>query len=154
MAAPHGTRRLLGHAEEEARADPCLGQRGTRPGLPYRRTRRRMKAAINEASARQRSGEPSPVRDQNGNRNAPPHRADIAEVGLQIASLADRSTQDLRVTWRRLHHTGPPPGLSRDLLIRCLAHQLQERTYGGVSLALRRRLRTVAAEFEKGASCS
>jgi hypothetical protein len=113
-----------------------------------------MKAAINEASACQRSGEPSPVRDQNGNRNAPPRRADIAEVERQIASRADRSTQYLRVTWRQLHHTGPPPGLSRDLLIRCLAHQLQERTYGGVSLALRRRLRTVAAEFEKGASCS
>ena len=92
------------------------------------------------------------VRDQNGNRNAPPRRADIAEVERQIASLADRSTQDLRVTWRQLHHTGPPPGLSRDLLIRTLAYQLQERTYGGVSLALQRRLLTLSAEFEKGAS--
>jgi hypothetical protein len=45
-------------------------------------------------------------------------------------------------------------GLSRDLLIRGLVHQLQERTYDGVSLALQRRLRTLSAEFEKGASCS
>ena len=113
-----------------------------------------MKPAINEASARQRSGEPSLVRDLNGNRSARPRNADIAEVERQIASLANRSTQDLRVGWRQLHRTGPPPGLSRDLLIRGLVHQLQERIYGGVNLALRRRLRTLSAEFEKGASCS
>jgi Protein of unknown function (DUF2924) len=113
-----------------------------------------MKPPINESSARQRSGEPSPVRDRNGNRNARPRSADIAEVGRQIAELVDLSTQELRVDWRQSHRTGPPPGLSRDLLIRALAHQLQERTYGGVSLALQRRLRTLSAEFEKGASCS
>ena len=38
----------------------------------------------------------------------------------QIAGLANRSTQDLRVAWRQLHRTGPPIGLSRDLLIRAL----------------------------------
>jgi Protein of unknown function (DUF2924) len=113
-----------------------------------------MKPAINESSARQRSGEPSPVRDRNGNRNARPRSADIAEVGRQIAELVDLSTQELRVGWGQLHRTGPPPGLSRDLLIRGLVHQLQEQTYGGVSRALQRRLRTLSAEFEKGASCS
>ena len=110
-----------------------------------------MKPAIDEASARHRSGELSPVRDLTGNRNSRPYCADIAEVERQIAALVDRSTQDLRVTWRQLHRNGPPPGLSRDLLIRALAYQLQERTYGGVSLALQRRLRTLSAEFEKGA---
>ena len=109
-----------------------------------------MKPAINEASARQRCGELSPVRGLNGNRNSRPYCADIAEVEHQIAALVDRSTQDLRVTWRQLHRNGPPPGLSRDLLIRALAYQLQERTYGGVSLALQRRLRRLVREFEKG----
>ena len=51
--------------------------------------------------------------------------------------------------WRQLHRTGPPQGLSRDLLIRALAHQLQERAAGGASRALRRRLQTLAGEFEK-----
>ena len=41
-------------------------------------------------------------------------------------------------------------GLSRDLLIRALAHQLQARTQGGASPALRRRLQTLAGEFERG----
>ena len=57
---------------------------------------------------------------------------------------------DLRVAWRQLHHTGPPLGLSRDLLIRALANQLQERSYGGLSRALRRRLRSLARASENG----
>jgi hypothetical protein len=48
-----------------------------------------------------------------------------------------------------LHRTGPPQGLSRDLLIRALAHQLQERAAGGASRALQRRLQTLAGAFEK-----
>jgi Protein of unknown function (DUF2924) len=110
-----------------------------------------MKPAINNASARQRSGGPSPIADLTDNR---PSSADLAEIEREIAVLVDRPTQDLRVGWRQWHRTGPPSGLSRDLLIRGLAHQLQERTYGGVSLALQRRLRTLSAELEKGASCS
>jgi hypothetical protein len=55
------------------------------------------------------------------------------------------------VAWRQLHRTGPTLGLSRDLLIRALAEQLQERSYGAVSRALRRRLQSLAAASEKGA---
>jgi hypothetical protein len=50
-----------------------------------------------------------------------------------------------------LHHTGPPLGLSRDLIIRGLADHLQQSARGGPSRALQRRLRILAAEFEKGA---
>ena len=42
-------------------------------------------------------------------------------------------------------------GLSRDLLIRALAYDLQERTHGGASAALRRRLQSLAAASEEGA---
>ena len=79
-----------------------------------------MKPAIDDASARQRAGEPSPVRYLNGHRHDRPRRPDRTEVERQIAGLANRSTQDLRVAWRQLHRTGPPIGLSRDLLIRAL----------------------------------
>ena len=109
-----------------------------------------MKPASNDASARQRAGEPSPVHRRNGNRHDRPRRPDVTEVERQIAGLADRSTQALRVAWRQLHDTGPPLGLSRDLLIRALAHQLQEQSYGGVSRALRRRLQSLAAASENG----
>jgi hypothetical protein len=60
------------------------------------------------------------------------------------------STQDLRVAWRQLHRTGPPLGLSRDLLIRALADELQQRAHGSPSRALRRRLQSLAEASEKG----
>jgi DUF2924 family protein len=109
-----------------------------------------MKPAIYDASARQHAGEPSPVRHRNGNRHDRPRRPDLTEVERQIAGLANRSTQDLRVAWRQLHRTGPPLGLSRDLLIRALAYELQQRAHGGASRALRRRLQTLAGEFKRG----
>ena len=113
-----------------------------------------MKPATSDALARRRSGEPKRARDRNGNQHDRPRSANITGVERQIAELAHRSTQDLRIAWRQLHRTGPPPGLSRDLMIRALANDLQVRTSGDMSRALRRRLQNLAAEFEKGASCS
>ena len=113
-----------------------------------------MKPAINDASARQRVGRPPPVPSRGSDRENRPRSADIAEVERQIAELFDRPTQDLRAAWRELHRAGPPQGLSRDLLIRALAHRLQEQTDGGTSLAQRRRLQTLAREFEKGSGSS
>ena len=79
-----------------------------------------MRSPINDALARQRSGEPPSARDRNGNRKPRPRRAEIPEVERQIAELVDLSTHDLRAAWRQSHRAGPPPGLSRDLLIRTL----------------------------------
>jgi len=92
----------------------------------------------------------SPVPGRGGNRTNRPGNANVAEVDRQIAVLVDRSTHELRLAWRQLYCTGPPRGLSRDLLIRALANQLQERTHGGASRALRRRLQTLTGEFERG----
>jgi len=87
----------------------------------------------------------------NGGRKDRLRGPDLAGLDGEIAGLVDRSTQELRRAWRTLHHTGPPLGLSRDLIIRGLADKLQQRAHGGPSRALQRRLRTLAAEFEKGA---
>ena len=108
-----------------------------------------MTPPTHDAWARRRSGELSPVPGRAGNRRNRLGSADIAEVDREIAKLLDRSTSELRLTWRQLHRTGPPQGLSRDLLIRALAHQLQERAAGRVSPALRRRLQTLTGEFDK-----
>jgi hypothetical protein len=110
-----------------------------------------MKPAVNDASARQHSGEPSSGLDPNGGRKERRRNPDLAELDCEIAGLVDRSTQELRRAWRILHHTGPPLGLSRDLMIRGLADKLQERAHGGPSRALQRRLQILAGEFEKGA---
>src|SRR5215470_1803872 len=149
MAAPHGAGRFLGHLEEEARAHDCFGQRGARARLPDPRTNKPMTAPINNASARQRTGGPSPVLGRRGNGNDCAGRQHLTKVEVEIAELTERSTHDLRLAWRRLHRTDPPLGLSRDLLIRALAHQLQERTHGGTSRALRRRLQNLTARSHK-----
>jgi hypothetical protein len=65
--------------------------------------------------------------------------------------LIGQSTQELRRAWQTLHHTGPPLGLSRDLIIRGLSDKLQQRAHAGPSRALQRRVRILADEFEKGA---
>ena len=113
-----------------------------------------MKPAINNASARQRAGGPPPVPSRGGDWENRPGSPDVIEIERQIAELIDRSTRDLRAAWRELHRTGPPQGLSRDLLIRALAHRLQEQTHGRTSRAQQRRLQTLARELEKGSGSS
>jgi DUF2924 family protein len=108
-----------------------------------------MTPPTHDASARQGCGDPSPVPGSFANRSSRLYGADAAGVDRQIAELLDRSTFELRLAWRQLHRTGPPQGLSRDLVIRALAHQLQERVAGGPTRALRRRLQTLTREFEK-----
>ena len=112
-----------------------------------------MTPAVPDASARRHSGGPLPVRGRGGNRANRPGRAEVADVDQQIAELVDRSTHELRLAWRQWHRTEPPQGLSRDLLIRALVHQLQEQSYGRTGRALQRRLQTLTGEREKrGAS--
>jgi hypothetical protein len=108
-----------------------------------------MKSSRNNASARQRPGGPSPVVGRRGDRSNRP-RPDDAAVEQEIAGLVDRPTSDLRLAWLKLYRTDPPAGLSRDLIIRTLAHQVQERIHGGAGRALGRRLQSLAGGPEKG----
>jgi len=110
-----------------------------------------MMLPTHDTSARQHTGGPTPVPGRGGNRNPQVRRPELSNVEVEIASLLDRSTQELRLAWRKLHRTEPPFGISRDLLIRSLAYDLQQRADGGPNLALRRRLQTLAAASEKGA---
>ena len=109
-----------------------------------------MKSPTHDASACQHFGEPFSGLGPNDARKDRLRNQDLAEVDGEIARLVDRSTQ-VRRAWRRLYHTGPPPGLSRDLIIRGLADKLQQRAHGDPTRALQRRLRILAREFEKGA---
>ena len=87
---------------------------------------------------------------QAGDRSSEPRSFKIDDIEAEIAGLPDRSTHELRLAWWSFHRGDPPLGLSRDLMIRALANKMQERAHGGPSLALRRRLQTLAGEFEKG----
>jgi hypothetical protein len=112
-----------------------------------------MRPAIHDAPARQHSGEPLSVIGQAGARSDEPCSSKMDDTEAEIAGLPDRSTHQLRLAWRKLYRREPPLGLSRNLMIRTLANRLQERAYGGPSLAMTRRLNTLAGEFEKGSLC-
>jgi Protein of unknown function (DUF2924) len=110
-----------------------------------------MKTPLHDASARQHSGEPSSGLAANDGRKDRPRNRDLAKLDREIAGLAGQPTQELRRVWRTFYHTGPPLGLSRDLIIRNLGDKLQLRAHGGPTRALQRRLQILAAEFEKRA---
>src|ERR1700726_4514220 len=150
LAAPYCARRLLGNLKEKARAHSCLGQRRARPGVPHRRAGEPMKTPLQDASARQHSGEPSSGLAANDGRKDRPRNRDLAKLDGEIAGLAGQPTEELRRVWGTFYHTGPPLGLSRDLIIRGIPDKLQLRAHGGPSRALQRRVRILADEFEKG----
>jgi len=67
-----------------------------------------------------------------------------------LATLPDLTTPELRARWKRIFRTDPPPKLSRDLLIRALAYQLQEEAEGGLDTRTKRRLGSLARSHEAG----
>ena len=75
------------------------------------------------------------------------------DVAQALARLSELTIFELRGEWRRLHRRPPPMRLSRDLLTRGISYKLQERAYGGLSLATARKLEQVAADpLSRGAA--
>jgi hypothetical protein len=62
------------------------------------------------------------------------------DIAKALARFSEVTIFELRGEWRRLHRMPPPMRLSRDLLIRGIIYQLQERAYGGLSTATARNL--------------
>ena len=82
--------------------------------------------------------------------------ADPFALDERLAALGRLGLDQLRAEWRTLHRRAAPPArLSRDLLLRSIAHRLQEDALGGFGPAARRRLarlvRSRAGEGEPAA---
>lgn len=71
----------------------------------------------------------------------------MAGVHDELARLVAMQRHELQIEWRRQFRSAPPARLSRDLLLRAIAHKLQERTYGGLSQAAKKILRDVAGKI-------
>ena len=79
------------------------------------------------------------------------HTATTVDLAAKLAALPEMATVDLRVEWRRLHRANPPQRIGRHLLELGVAWKLQERAYGGLSAAMKRRLAELAKTMdEKG----
>ncbi len=68
----------------------------------------------------------------------------IARLEREIDALADLTRAELVERWRTHYRTDPPKGISRRLLIRAIAYEMQAKRYGGLKPAIDRRLRTIA----------
>jgi hypothetical protein len=80
-------------------------------------------------------------------------RGEPVDIAAVLGALEARSTPELRTEWRRLYRARPPRRLSRDLLLRAVAHRLQERVHGGLALTTRHRLNALTEELvAKGAA--
>jgi hypothetical protein len=82
----------------------------------------------------------SPVRDA----SAAPVVAGVAEI---LAQLNDLTLDELRPEWRRLYRSAPPR-LSLDLMRRAIAYRIQEKVFGGLSAASKRKLKEHATQIE------
>ncbi len=83
-------------------------------------------------------------------------RAHPTSEGLteKLAALADLDAVGLRAEWRRLYRSHPPLHIRRELLVLAIAWKLQEKVYGGLTAAQKRRLAGIAEEFRKNGDLS
>ncbi len=70
-------------------------------------------------------------------------------VAVKLQALADMNYDALRAEWRRLYRAPPPKRVSRDLLMLGVAWKVQERAYGGLGVATKRRLADLAKTVER-----
>ncbi len=70
------------------------------------------------------------------------------DVEEQLNELAQMPSHKLRAQWRKIYRAEAPRRIPRDLLIRAIAYQIQERAYGGLDRKTKRRLRTLARTLE------
>ena len=101
-----------------------------------------MSLAIHDAPARQKSGEPSsPIGQAANRRNAVSKEA--------LSRLPTLDIAELRQQWRGFYKTRAPPNLSRELLVRAVAHRMQELAVGSLRAEPRRRLLRIAQQFKQ-----
>ena len=65
-----------------------------------------------------------------------------------LSRLPTLDIGELRQQWRGLYKTQAPPNLSRELLVRAVAHRMQELALGGLRPQRQRQLRQIAQEFK------
>ena len=73
-----------------------------------------------------------------------------AALEAEIGRLPNLSLLELRHCWKTLFGHPAPKSLRRNFLARAVAYQMQVDTYGGLSVATKRRLREIANAVRTG----
>jgi hypothetical protein len=71
-----------------------------------------------------------------------------SSITKRLASLPELSKPTVCELWKQFFKKEPPPELRTDLMLRIVAHRLQEQEFGGLREANCRRLRQLATTFE------
>ena len=70
-------------------------------------------------------------------------------TAVKLQALAEMDYDALGAKWRQVYRAHPPKRVSRDLLMLGVAWKLQERAYGGLGAATKRRLADLAKTMEQ-----
>jgi len=73
-------------------------------------------------------------------RRQPAHAPAAPDLVTELAAIAAMGIDELRTAWRQRRGQEPPAALSKDLIVRALAHWLQEERLGGLNPHLRKLL--------------
>ncbi len=82
-----------------------------------------------------------------------PHPAS-EDLSEKLTALADFDMASLRREWRRLYRSHPPLDIRRDLLVLAIAWKLQNKVYGGLTAAQKRKLAGIAEDLRKNGDLS
>jgi hypothetical protein len=72
----------------------------------------------------------------------------MIDVEKELSALAKISRIGLQDRWQKLYGAEPPAHISRDLMVRTIAHRIQEREYGGLDKNTKRKLRSLALALD------
>ena len=74
----------------------------------------------------------------------------MIETEREIGALADLSRDDLVKRWRGFYRASPPKGISRRMMVRAIAYEMQAKKYGGLKPAVSRQLQRIAMGLVAG----
>jgi hypothetical protein len=73
-------------------------------------------------------------------------------LAAELNELSRRGTDELRQRWTELFGMAPSLRISRELLVRAVAHRMQEDAHGGLGKSCRRQLASLAKTLGEGGS--
>ena len=76
------------------------------------------------------------------------------DLSAKLTARGEFDTSVLRREWQRLYRSRPPRHIRRNLLVLAIAWKLQERVYGGLTAAQKRKLARIAEELRKNGDLS
>lgn len=73
-------------------------------------------------------------------------KIDAESLASELARLESLDRDGLVTEWKKINKKPPPANISRVLMLRALAYQVQEAVYGGLKKSVREQLYRIAIQ--------